>query len=47
LTFDASGVLSTFGDTGLVNAADRVGVSVLGGNDPLTLIPQLLLIPND
>jgi len=47
LPTDAHGIFATLGRAGLVHAADRVGVGVLGGHDLLTPISELLFIPLD
>ncbi len=47
LTFDACGVLAALGRSGLINAADRVGVGMLGGDDSLATSKQPPFIPND
>jgi len=47
LTLDTGGLIATFGRPSLVDAADRFGTRMLGGNDLLATIPQLLFVPND
>jgi hypothetical protein len=47
LSSHAHRVVSTLGDRGFVHHADRVGVSVLFTDDPLTTIVEFLFIPLD
>lgn len=42
---DAHRSVSAFADGGLVHHANRLGVRVLGRNDPLTLVVEFFLIP--
>jgi len=47
LSLHARGVVAALGHSCLVDAANRVGTCVFGGNDLLTAISQPLFIPND
>jgi hypothetical protein len=47
LSLHAGCVVTALGRPSLVNATDRLGTCVLGSNDLLTTVSQLLLIPND
>ncbi len=47
LAFDAGCMVTALGRSGLVDTADSHGTRVLGGDDMLALISQLLFIPNN
>jgi hypothetical protein len=44
---DTHGIFPALGDRGLVHHADRVGVSVVFADDPLTTVVEFLFIPLD
>jgi len=47
LAFDAGRVMTAFGDARFIDAADRLGVSMLGHHQPLAFIAQHLFVPHD
>lgn len=47
LSFDSCGVVATLCRAGLVDAPDRAGVCLFGGDDGLATIAEFLFIPDD
>jgi hypothetical protein len=47
LAFDTGGVIAAFGRSGFINNADRLGISMIAGDDPLALVTHPLFIPHD
>ena len=47
LTLDATSVIATLGRAGFIDGADRLGVSMLGGNHFLTPIANGSFVPGD
>ena len=47
LAFDTGGVIAALGRSGFINNADRLGMSMIAGDDPLALVTRPLFIPHD
>jgi hypothetical protein len=47
LPSDTHGIVAALGDGGLIDHADRLGVSMIFGHDTLTPVVEFFLIPLD